>query len=462
MRIKTARILAAATAIAAGVWASAEQTVEQLQDKVQSLETKVAAMEARQAGNGKDLAAAIDSIVRDSEKRSQLLATRGETSAGYDGGFFIKAGDAFSLKPGAQFQFRNSTNYRESDSGDSWENGFELRRMKFELAGNAFSKDLDYFFNWQTERNSGDLKLEEAWARYFFADDWGMKVGQFKDLASHEFLMSSKRLLAADVSMVDQAIGGSVGGYTQGVTLIYGGARNNNNPLNIEAGYTDGANQLNTDFTGRGSPLPDPEVAVSNYKAPGSHAFDWGIAGRVEYKVMGDWKSYRDFTAKGTKQDLLVFGAGGDWSQGGDGDLIIATGDAQYEHPSGLGLYGAVLYRRLESEISGMSDSLADWGGLVQGSYAFAGNWEVFARYDVLFADEGVSAADGEDTFHEVTLGVNYYFGKDGSALHRAKLTVDFTWLPNGAPASLTGLDILDKNNGENEFILRAQFQLLI
>ena len=459
--------LFAAVAGALSLGATAAWAQPSAQDvKIQELQNKVEALEARQAATTKDLAATIDSILRDAEKRSQLLATNGEASAGYDGGFFIKAGDAWVLRPGAFFQFRNVTSYREDakpTEDDAWDNGFEMRRMRFFLAGNAFSKDLDYYIEWDTNRDSGNLVLFEAWARYFFAEDWGLRVGQFKDLSTHEWITSSKRQLVADFSLVDSLLGGSgMGMYTQGVTLIYGGQRNR--AVNIEAGYIDGANQSNTDFTSRGEPLPLSEPAVGYLSSPPKHAFDWGVTGRAEWKAMGDWNDYRDFTAKGTTKDLLVLGIGGDWSQGGDGNLGIFSADAQYEHPKGLGLYAAGLVKFMDGELSGMPKDTTDWGFLVQGSYLLNGNWEIFARYDVTFLDVDVLAADGhtQDDFHEITVGVNYYLGQGGSAFHRAKITVDLTYLPNGAPTEVRGIDVLDNNGFEAEWMLRAQFQLLI
>ncbi len=456
-------VAAAVASAACSAWA-AEPTAQDL--RIQQLETKITQLEAQQASNSKDLAATIDGILRDAERRTQLLATNGDASAGYDNGFFIRAGD-WMLKPGAQFQFRDVSNYREealAHGGDAFDNGFEVRRMKFSLEGTAFTKDLDYLFLWQTNRDTGSLVLEEAWARYFFADDWGVRAGQFKDLVTHEFLMSTKRILACDTSMADAFVGGGVGGWTQGVTLIYGGVRNNNNPLNIEAGFTDGANQLNTDFTGRPQPIADPDPTFSG--TPGPHAFDWGLAARVEYKVMGEWKDYSDFTAKGTKQDLLVLGAGTDWSQAANGDQLLATVDAQFENSSGLGLYGAVLYRYLNTELSGKSSDESDWGFLIQASYLINGNWEVFARYDAIMLDNATPVVfdptETEWIFHEITVGVNYYLGANGSAGHRAKITVDLTYLPGGAPKANTGIGVLDSNHGEPEWILRGQFQLLI
>jgi len=472
MRNAKSRILAAVVGTlsmgAAAAWA-AEPTPQDLQNQVQELQAKVSAMEAKQAATSKDLATAIDQMIRDAEKRSQLLATSGEASAGYDEGFFIKAGDAWVLRPGALFQFRNVTSYRDAvgpRNDDSWENGFEVARMKLILTGNAFSKDLEYAFIWESVADSGSLNLTDAWAKYMFADQWGFRAGQFRDPVGHEWLVNDGRLLAVDRSLVDGLMGGGMVGYTQGVTLIYNGERDNNNPISAELGYTDGANQLNTSYVGRGAPFlsspADPTVPVVG--SPGAHVFDWGIAGRVEWKVWGNWTDYADFTAKGNTQDLLVFGAGADWSQGGDGNLIIATVDGQYENTAGLGIYAAGFYRKLTDEMIGSGSSGNDWGGLIQAGYLFHPQWEVFGRYDITFIDHQdlFGPESDEHTFQEITLGVNYYMGKDGSARHRAKVTVDVSYLPNGSPAIAPQLDILDENSAQSEWLLRAQFQLWI
>ncbi|MGE5608311.1 MAG: hypothetical protein ACM359_03575 [Bacillota bacterium] len=418
--------------------------------RLQELENKVAALEAQEATNSKDLANTVDSVLRDAERRSQLLANGGDTGAGYDNGFYIRAGDAWVLRPAAQFQFRNVTNFREdaqSDDDNDWENGFEVRRMRLDLGGTAFSKDLQYFIQWESNRNGGNLSLLEAWAKYMFSDQFGFWVGQVKDQVTHEFIMSSKNQLAADTSLMDSLVGGGNTSYVQGAYLVYGNY-NKDNPLNAVLGYTDGAASLNTDYV--------------------TSPFDYGINGRLEYKVMGDWKNYRDFTAKATKDDLLVLGAATDFSERGDGNQITSTADVQYENPMGLGLYGAFVDQYQDADFTG-TDSANNLGFLAQASYAFSGNWEVFGRYDQTLFDNdqalkqaGASTGDLGDSFPEITVGVNYYMGQDGSALHRAKFTVDLSYLPNGTPRSVTGLGMLDDNNGNAEWILRAQFQLLI
>ena len=399
--------VAAAGAVLSIATAARAEAPDSRAMRIQDLESKITALEAQQSQDSRDLATTIDRLLRDAETRSQLLAAGDGTSAGYDNGFYIRGPEGWLLKPGAQFQFRNVTEYRQNTSGgkaDEVDNGFEVRRMKLELAGTAFTKDLEYQFLWATNREGGSMYLEEAWVRYMFADLWGVRTGQMKDPVTHEFTMSTKRQLAVETSLADSILGGGVGGWTQGALLVYGN-NSASSPLNVEAGLTDGANQSNTDFTGRPSPLStDPTVTG----APAAHAVDFGLAGRAEWKLMGDWKNYRDFTAMGTTQDLLVLGGGTDWSQGGDGNLILGTLDAQYENAHGLGLYGAALLRHMDKELNTAGKEATDWGLLAQVSYMCTPAFEIFGRYDVTFFDNEIvfASGDSEDTFHELTIGL--------------------------------------------------------
>jgi hypothetical protein len=325
--------------------------------------------------------------------------------------------------------------------------------MKFGFDGWVFTPDLHYTFIWDTDSDTGDVLLEDAFVRYKFADDWGTRIGQFKDPVSHEWLVGDETQLAVERSLLDAAIGGGLVGRTQGVTLIYGG-QEKGKPLNVEFGYTDGMAQANTDFQSR-TPFTIDEVPATLSEALG-HLLEWGVAGRVEYMFMGnDWAEYADFSARNNTQDILVVGAGGDFSQGGDVDLIAAAIDAQYENTGGLGVFGSVNYAQVEDD----EDDITVWGFLGQAGYMLNKSWEVFGRYDFIKLDD-VVGDDAEDEFHEITVGVNYFMGKDGAWGHRAKISVDLSWLPNGSPAPVTGLGILDDNGERNEFILRAQFQL--
>ena len=80
-------------------------------------------------------------------------------------------------------------------------------------------------------------------------------------------------------------------------------------------------------------------------------------------------------------------------------------------------------------------------------------------RKSVVIVDDDF--VTGEDVFNEFTAGVNYYLGKDGSAGHRAKITLDAVYLPDGVPANNTGSGILGSGE-EDQFLLRGQFQLVL
>jgi len=226
--VPVGRVLAAVAGVfslSAAAWAVEAAPVDSGQDaKIRELEAKVAALENKQTLSSADATATIESVLRDAEQRSKLLATSGDMSAGYDDGFFIRAGDAFELRPGVFFQFRNVIDYRDDLSGSkssSTDNGFEVRRMRLELNGYALSKDLEYSFVWDANREGGGTSLLDAWVKYMFNDQWGIKGGQFKEPLSHEKLVSSKRQIAVDRSMADNLMGGSLFDRVQGVTAIY-------------------------------------------------------------------------------------------------------------------------------------------------------------------------------------------------------------------------------------------------
>ncbi len=443
---ETRRFLKAAIAgvvvMSSGLCFAAEPTVEELKAQLSELNKKVAALEVKQA-NAQDSSAAIDAVLRDANRRTQLLQTSGEVSAGYDGGFFIRS-NAFLFKPGAQFQFRGVGNYREDTPGpktDEVDSGFEVRRMKFYFEGYAFTKDLTYLFQWQVDRKTGTTFLEEAFIKHAINDQISIQTGQFKDPIHHEELNSSKNLLAVERSMVNEVIGGGLTDRIQGISLQWGG-RQKNNPLHAEVVYHDGVNSDNTNFQ----------------KA----AFDFGVSGRAEYLFMGDWSAYRDFSAKDTKATMLVVGAGADWSQSGDGNIFVGGVDGQFELNNGLGVYGGILFLNRDEGITG-GDSSTELGFIIQAGYMLNPSWEIFGRWDMLLFDEEIAlGTDSEDTFHEITVGVNYFMGPNGSYGHKAKWSVDLNLYPSGAPQAIDGIGVLDANDGGTEIVLRTQFQLVI
>src|SRR6266513_2462193 len=72
--------------------------------RLQRLTLRLEELEAELTANGRDHAATIDAILRDADRRSQMLGNLGDTSAGYDNGFYLRSGD-FLFRPSAVFQF---------------------------------------------------------------------------------------------------------------------------------------------------------------------------------------------------------------------------------------------------------------------------------------------------------------------------------------------------------------------
>ena len=191
-----------------------------------------------------------------------------------------------------------------------------------------------------------------------------------------------------------------------------------------------------------------------------SAATHWGAGLRGEYKLSGDWANYKDFTAKGSKADLLVIGGGAEYTDRVGNDVLLATADVQWELADRLGVFGAVNASITDPHNGTSNISRTDYGALVQAGYLLNKKWEVFGRYDFVKLDEDAVAAGKEDFFHEITAGFSYYLGPDGSALHRAKFTVDVSYLPNGAPSDQTQAGVLASD--DDQFLLRAQFQIML
>lgn len=445
------------TGAASAANAGDEPSQQELMDELKALRAKVEQLEQAQGKqqeklDAKEVDATVDSVLRDADRRSELLQAQGFTAGYTNGKFIIQSEDGnFRINPNLQLQFRYNTNYREEDAANSidgdahTESGFEVRRMKLTFEGNVFSPDTTYKVQWATSRNGGSLALEEAYVKHKldFAPDFFVRAGQFKDVTFHEELVSSKRQLAVDRSLANEFMAGGVTDYIQGVGLIWDDGAEGL-PLRGEVGYTDGPNSDNTNFVDGGG---SSQFGVS---AP-----DFGVYGRAEYLAMGDWKQYDDFTARGNKQDLLVFGAGAFYTQAGDNNALLHTFDAQYEY-NRLGLYGA--YYGVYSDGSDDGDESAyDVGGVIQAGYTLdeREQWEVFGRYSLVSLDSG--DAEDDDNYHEVTAGVNYYMSG-----HAAKITVDVVYLPDGVPSNQDGIAELDPDADTDQFVLRAQFQLLL
>ena len=392
-----------------------------------------------------------DRLAHDAAQRDALPDTE-RLTAGYgrDQGFFIRSEDGnFLLHPWAFIQVRNATNYSKNATATTsdTQNGFELPRMKFLLDGNVFSPDLTYQFIWATSDTTGSLGLQDAWARYHIPKTpFAFRAGQIRDPVDHEQIIYATKSLTPGRSIVNNVLlnGDDI---VKGASVSYG--YDGNNPFRTEIAITSGERNFDTTF----QQFP-------------TNTANWGAAGRFEFKVMGDWHDYSQFTALNNKEPLLVLGAGFDYTEAGDTGAFTHVADVQYTLPDGLSLYASYLGRYVHNNGgnpatnggftgTGRSASTYDASVRFMAAYLIQEHWEPFARFEWIDFDSRELTTGTQHVVYDMTLGFNYYFYG-----HRAKFTGAATYLPNGSPVSSTIDDVLASHGG-NQFILQAQFQLI-
>ncbi len=120
------------SAVRAADTSASQPTTADLMKQVQDLQAKVAELstkqEAQSTVNKQDVTAAVDAVLRDADRRSQLMDMEGFTAGWDKGNFKLQSADgSFSLMPWFQMQLRSATTYNTTGDGDV-QNGFELRR----------------------------------------------------------------------------------------------------------------------------------------------------------------------------------------------------------------------------------------------------------------------------------------------------------------------------------------------
>jgi hypothetical protein len=450
-----------------GLWTAATraQPVEpsDLRKKVEALEKEVRQLRAERAITPaysiRDVDAVVAAVQADASRHTLNFPPGGSSGHDLDKGFFIKSDDGnFSIYPDLLIQFRGVGNYRENakhgGSGSSTESGFEMRRAKIGFYGTAFSPDLSFRFLWQDTVTGGGLNLQYAFAQYIFAHDvlgkgeLAVRAGQFKNIVFKEEFTPDRAQLMVERSLANALLGGAaLGSETQGVDLLLTGKEN---PFHVDVLFDDGIKSSNTDFR------DNQPVTVGTTTT--NVATDFGVAGRVDYKVFGRWGDADDLTGIWGREDLLVIGGGVDYSQGDNNTTAHYTADVQYQFRHKLVLLAALYGNEVDLRNTSAGPSRrSDWGVQVEAGYFITPALQAIARYSLVKFDSDFKTG-GEDTFHEISGGLNWFFGQDGGLGNRAKLTIDVNYLPNGSPAA-PGLEYLASPSKRDEVVVRTQLQ---
>lgn len=347
----------------------------------------------------------------------------------------LAASDA-SISLGGALQFRYSVNKRD-DTGldEDVTNGFQARRTTVFGTG-AVNERFSYRVQGNFASDGGGFSLEDAYAVYTVNENWAIGVGQvYFPVLWEEHVSYQYGSLAAEPSAFESAF---MVNRVQGIWAQY-----SDEDFRTWFAFHDGAGTLNTDFTS------------------GTEA-DFAFTARGEYKISGSWERFNDFTSfRGSEQAAKVglcahFQSGGNTFGTADMDVWLVTGDIQWEG-DGWNAFAAGVYRGID--LSG-GDTLNDFGFVVQGGIFFTDDWEIFGRYDAVFADDDRGA--GTDDFHTLTVGVNHYFIPGSQA---AKFTLDFQWFLDQQDTSIvpasTALGLLPSSE-DGQFNITAQLQLLL
>jgi hypothetical protein len=335
-----------------------------------------------------------------------------------------------TVRMGGQLQFRYVANFRDDVAGDEdTAIGFQARRTRLWARGNL---DDVWGFRVTTDfgRSGGGASLLDAFATMKTDGGWEFVFGQTKLPFLREELVSSTRQLAADRSITNSVF---TAGRAQGVW-----ARYSDENMRFHAAFSDGARSINTDFTSAAEA-------------------DWALTGRFEYLFAGDrWGALDDFTGwhgddfAGMAGGAVHYQSGGDSFNTADVDIFSATADVQVKG-NAWNAFGAVVWRNIDPD---GADSADDLGFIVQGGWMPAEQFELFARWDSILADN-------ESDFNTLTAGVNYFFSERS---HAAKFTADVQWFfdtqaDSLAPASTSTALLADPN--DNQVALRLQLQIV-
>jgi hypothetical protein len=450
----------------ASVPAPAPLSNQELAQKVLALEAEVHQLRTAQAAQPKyldprDVDTAVAAVLQDAGRHTLNFPPGGSSGHDLDKGFFIASDDGrFSLYPDLLLQFRGVVNNRvDALAGHaSTQDGFEIRRAKFGFYGTAFDPDFSFRFLWQDAVAGGTPALQFAWGQYIFAHnvgkgDLGVRAGQFKDIVFKEETTPDRAQLFAERSLVNSLIGGAaLGSEIEGVDLLYTG---NDSPLHADLLLHDGIKRSNTTFSNE---QPVTTVSSTGVSMTKNVSTNFGVAGRVDYKLFGRWGDGDDLTGVWGREDLLVVGGGADFTQMDHSNLVHWTADVQYQLLHRLSLLAAVYGNHDIFRNQAGPAERNDYGAQVEAGYFVTRSIQPIARYSIT-KFSGAFKVGGADTFHEIAGGVNWFFGKDGQLGNRAKLTLDVTYLPDGTPA-FAGGDFLASPNKKDELVFRAQVQL--
>ena len=208
-------------------------------------------------------------------------------TAGWDSkrGFFIRdADEMFLLKIGARAQIRYTYKARDEDGDQSY---FELERMRLNLSGHVVNPQLQYYFQFDSDSDSGGtMSVLDGYARYeVFEDFLKIGAGQYK---AH--FLRQERNSSANLQMVDRSLANEYYNIDRVLGLWLEGHLGSS--FFYAVGMSNGFNSKN--FRIRDGIDNSP-----------------GFTAKMDYAVLGDWQKYSESDIKISKEPYMSVGLSG-------------------------------------------------------------------------------------------------------------------------------------------------------
>ena len=515
--------------------AALAEDMEAMRKQNKSLEGSVADLQVQQNGKwlseerAKEVRNVVEDVLKDADSRTSL--TYAVPTAGFgDRGFFIASPDGnFRLNLSGQLQIRYAANFLSSrdysilnanpgagvnrntaaaPSPNSYNKntyGFEIRRMKLDFFGHVIDPSWQYRLiliynqnqnaaavpagnNAAGNGGSSNAGMEEAMVIKDMGDGFKISVGQFKSPFLREEIVSSRRQLAVERSLVDQMFSTK---FTQGVMGTWTGDH-----LMFEAMYNDGGSNANTGAT---AAFNSESVGSPQNLNNGAGFTQWAITAHAGWLAYGHWSDFNDLSSYPGEGEGLMFNAWLNMQRGGEGATSAIQGtnniplngnsDAEFLtwsvdaswHFGGANLFSYFVMNTaydIPATTTNNISSINSYGAVVQGGYFITNTIELFGRWEWLSTqNKGVNdIGNNGATTHNVanvfnagrtnayTAGFNWFI-----AGRQIKLTTDigFTtaplWFNNGIyGAGVAGTNYrIEPDGGGGQIVVRSQLQLL-
>ncbi len=461
-----------------------EGEVKKLRESNAKLEHKVSQYELGENWLDKRRAEEVRSLIKevlaDADTRASLLADG--AVAGHDGRYFYlaSADGGFRLNIDGRVQVRYLYNHRDRGAGsviDENEAGFELRRVNLNFHGtiNSGPKFL-YAVGIQTEGDDQELNLDHAKIGYQISDTLTLWAGEDKAWFLREEMTSASHQLAMERSLVNEAF---TLGRIQGIWLVW----QPDDMFKIYGSINDGLRSGEADGAGGFE-------CCGTSKSFNEDVVDIAFTARLDFKISGNWDQTKDFSAWEGEPTGIFVGAAVHYQVAETGDLQTAGDDLDFPNiggeydafltwtidgsleSNGFNIFGSLVGTHTKSVETPGNNGVDHYGAMIQVGYMVIPNkLEPYFRIEWMTMDDTGALGDTPNDVTLLTFGANWYIKK-----HAAKFTLDVVWALDPLEGqnidqhpiavtkgkSLSGLGLLfDDANQDNQFVIRAQFQLL-